>query len=141
MTRIQPRRDVSTNWTSVNPVLAVGELGFETDTGRSKRGDGSTEWTDLGYDDAYMQLARNPDLLIAGTITRNSDGAATSAPVVWPDGSPGTYTATTLSTDFPGAVDAYTITYGSPVTKTYTQSAVTRDSSGAVTAAPEIGVS
>ena len=87
------------------------------------------------------QLARTPDLLIAGTITRNGDGAATSAPVVWPDGSPGTYTATTLSTAFPGAVDAYTITYGSPVTRTYTQAAVTRDSSGAVTAAPAITVS
>lgn len=91
--------------------------------------------------DTYKQLARTPDLLIAGTITRNGDGAAISAPVVWPDGTPGTYTATTLSTSFPGAVDAYTITYGSPVTKTYTQTAVTRDASGAVTAAPAIGVS
>ena len=88
----------------------------------------------------HKNLARNPDLLIAGTITRNSNGAATSAPVVWPDGSPGTYTATTLSSAFPGAVDAYTITYGSPVTKTFTQPAVTRDANGAVTACPAITV-
>lgn len=89
----------------------------------------------------HKNLARNPDLLIAGTITRDANGAATSAPVVWPDGSPGTYTATTLSTAFPGAVDAYTITYGSPVTKTFTQPAVTRNADGAPTAVPAIVVS
>lgn len=90
----------------------------------------------------FSQLARNPDALVAGTVTRDSNGAATSAPVVWPDGSPGTYTATTLSSAFPGAVDAYTITYGSPVTATYTQPAVTRDSvTGAVTVVPAITVS
>jgi hypothetical protein len=91
--------------------------------------------------ETYKQLARTPDLLIAGTITRNSNEAAISAPVVWPDGTPGTYTATALSASFPGAVDAYTITYGSPVTKTYTQPAVTRNAAGAATAVPAIVVS
>lgn len=91
--------------------------------------------------ETYRQLARTPDVLIAGAVTRNSDGAATSAPVVWPDGTAGTYTATTLSTAFPGAVDAYTVTYGLPVTKTYTQPAVTRDANGAATAVPAIVVS
>ena len=61
--------------------------------------------------------------------------------MVWPDGTAGTYTATTVSTDFPGAVDAYTITYGSPVTATYTQPAVTRDSAGNITNQPAITVS
>lgn len=89
----------------------------------------------------HKNLARNPDLLIVGTVTRDGNGAATSAPVVWPDGSPGTYTATTVSTAFPGAVDAYTVTYGSPVTRTYTQPAVTRNADGAATAVPAIVVS
>lgn len=31
----------------------------------------------------------SPDALISGAITRNANGAATSAPVLWPDGSPG----------------------------------------------------
>ncbi|WP_378144827.1 hypothetical protein ACFJGV_15220 [Cnuibacter sp. UC19_7] len=87
------------------------------------------------------QWARNPDMLIAGTVTRDSNGAATSAPVTWPDGSPGTYTADTVSTTFPGAVDAYHITYGSPVTKTFTQPAVTRNAAGAPTNVPQIVVS
>jgi len=99
---------------------------------------------DAALNATYAQLknlARNPDLIIAGVVVRDANGAATSAPVVWPDGTPGTYTATTLSTAFPGAVDAYTITYGSPVTKTFTQSALTRDASGAVTNVPAITVS
>jgi hypothetical protein len=90
----------------------------------------------------FKTAALNPDLLISGAITRDGNGAATSAPVVWPDGITGTYTADTVSTAFPGAVDAYHITYGtSPVVRTYTQAAVTRDSStGAVTNRPALTV-
>lgn len=91
--------------------------------------------------DAWLKLyAGTPDLIIAGAITRDGNEAATSAPVVWPDGSVGTYTATTVSSSFPGAVDAYTVTYGSPVTKTATQPLVTRDSAGAVTTRPALTV-
>lgn len=32
----------------------MGELGFETDTGRSKRGDGDTAWTALAYEDTVI---------------------------------------------------------------------------------------
>jgi hypothetical protein len=90
--------------------------------------------------ESARQWAANPDSLIAGVITRDANGAATSAPVVWPDGATGTYTATTVSTAFPGAVDAYTITrVGSP-TLTYTQPLMTRDANGAVTNRPTIAV-
>jgi Major tropism determinant N-terminal domain/Pectate lyase superfamily protein len=50
-TRIQKRRDTAANWASVNPVLAAGEEGWDTDNRRSKTGDGSTAWASLGYDD------------------------------------------------------------------------------------------
>lgn len=89
-------------------------------------------------------LAANLDAIVTGSVTRDSNGAATSAGVVWPDGGTGTYTATTVSTAFPGAVDAYTVTYippGGGTTVTYTQPAVTRDSTGAVTDRPAITVS
>lgn len=92
---------------------------------------------DASWQDYYKQLAANPDSIIAGSITRDANEAVTSAAVVWPDGTSGTFTADTLSSSFPGAVDAYHITYGS---KTYTQSAVTRDSAGAVTNRPAITV-
>lgn len=91
--------------------------------------------------DAWLRLhAANLDALITGAITRDANGAATSAAVVWPDGTPGTYSATSVSTAFPGAVDAYTVTYGSPAARTVTQPAVTRDASGAVTNRPAMTV-
>lgn len=46
---IQVRRDTAANWTSVNPILADGEIGSETDTGRFKIGDGTKTWTQLSY--------------------------------------------------------------------------------------------
>ena len=48
-TRIQIRRDTSTNWTANNPVLALGEPGLETDTFIVKYGDGSSAWNSLPY--------------------------------------------------------------------------------------------
>lgn len=46
---IQFRRDTAVNWTSSNPTLAQGELGYETDTETFKIGDGSTAWSSLLY--------------------------------------------------------------------------------------------
>lgn len=46
---IQVRRDTAANWASVNPILASGEHGFETDTGKFKIGNGSTAWSALLY--------------------------------------------------------------------------------------------
>ena len=48
-TRMQNRRDTAANWTSNNPTLAAGELGFESDTGLFKLGNGSSNWTTLSY--------------------------------------------------------------------------------------------
>ena len=48
-TRIKLRRDTAANWTTNNPILAAGEPGLETDTGRTKFGDGTTAWADLSY--------------------------------------------------------------------------------------------
>ena len=49
MARIQVRRDAAADWTSANPTLSEGEIGFETDTGKVKVGDGTTAWTALDY--------------------------------------------------------------------------------------------
>lgn len=46
---IQLRNDTSDNWTSINPTLAVGEIGIETDTNKFKIGTGTTSWALLGY--------------------------------------------------------------------------------------------
>jgi hypothetical protein len=47
--QIQLRRDTAANWTSVNPTLAAGEVGLETDTNKFKFGNGTDDWTDLPY--------------------------------------------------------------------------------------------
>lgn len=47
--QIQLRRDTAANWESVNPTLAQGEPGIETDTDRMKIGDGVNAWNDLSY--------------------------------------------------------------------------------------------
>jgi len=47
--RIQVRRGTSTDWSSVNPTLAAGEIGFETNTKKVKVGDGTTAWNSLSY--------------------------------------------------------------------------------------------
>jgi len=96
----------------------------------------------LGKSISLAAWARNVDMLISGAITRDANGAATSAPVIWPDGAAGVYSATGLSATFPGAVDAYAVTYvADGVSLTVTQPAVTRDASGAVTVRPNITVS
>jgi hypothetical protein len=51
--RIRLRRDTAANWTTANPVLLLGELGFETDTRKFKLGDGTTAWTSLLYVQGY----------------------------------------------------------------------------------------
>jgi len=48
-TQMQVRRGTASSWTSTNPTLAAGELGFETDTGKFKIGTGSSTWTGLAY--------------------------------------------------------------------------------------------
>jgi hypothetical protein len=48
-TQMQVRRGTASSWTSTNPTLAAGELGFETDTGKFKIGNGSSTWTALLY--------------------------------------------------------------------------------------------
>jgi hypothetical protein len=48
-TRMQQRRGTSTQWTAANPVLAAGEIGFETDTNKFKIGDGTSTWSLLQY--------------------------------------------------------------------------------------------
>ena len=49
MARIKLRRDTSSNWTSVNPVLDSGEPGYETNTNRIKYGNGVSAWNSLPY--------------------------------------------------------------------------------------------
>lgn len=57
---MQQKRGTSANWTSNNPILLAGEIGFETDTNKMKVGNGTSNWNDLAY------VAINDELLTAG---------------------------------------------------------------------------
>ena len=48
-TVVQPRRGTAANWTSTNSILAIGEMGLESDTLKWKMGDGTTAWNSLPY--------------------------------------------------------------------------------------------
>lgn len=80
-TQFQVRNDTAANWTSANPTLLTGEIGFETDTQRFKIGDGSTAWTSLGYSPLVLTLAAGtssvaPIVLTSGTnLTSAANGA------------------------------------------------------------------
>lgn len=93
-------------------------------------------------DAALAALARDPESLFAGAVTYDSNGAPTSAVVVWPGGEDGTYSGTP-SVNFPGSISAYTITRVTNAgTVTYTQPAVTRDATtGNITNRPPLTVS
>lgn len=60
---IQLRRDTIANWTSVNPILAQGEVGLELDTGKIKIGDGSTAWNSLSYSLGSTALQANSTVI------------------------------------------------------------------------------
>lgn len=68
--RIQVRRDTASNWTSVNPTLASGELGYETDTAKLKIGTGSA-WNSTSY---FLYEKLNLENLNDVTITSASNG-------------------------------------------------------------------
>lgn len=63
-TRMIQRRGTAAEWSSANPVLAAGEIGFETDTQKFKFGDGTTAWADITYFASADQLIDGaPELL------------------------------------------------------------------------------
>jgi hypothetical protein len=66
--KIQFRRDLAANWGS-STVLASGEVGYETDTGNIKIGNGSTQWSAL----AYYQL---PNVSVNPATIANLNDAA-----------------------------------------------------------------
>lgn len=43
------RSKTAASWTSQNPIVQGGEIGYETDTGMAKIGDGTSHWVDLPY--------------------------------------------------------------------------------------------
>ena len=64
--RIQLRNDTAENWNTQNQVLLEGEMGVETDTGKTKIGNGTAHWKDLKYSGVDEDT-------IKGIIDKNRD--------------------------------------------------------------------
>ena len=98
--QMQQRRDTAANWTSTNPTLLSGELGYETDTGKFKIGDGSTVWTSLSYIPAFA-ISAYP--LATADI---ADDAITADKLANTSVTAGSYTAADITVDAQGRVTA-----------------------------------
>jgi len=83
--RIRLRRGTAAQWTAAAPVLALGEIGIETDTRRFKVGDGTSAWAALSY---YLE-----GVLVRGQASRMTDGTISGL-------TQGTYISTGLTATF-----------------------------------------
>jgi hypothetical protein len=69
--QLNQRTGTAAQWTSEDPTLLAGEIGYESDTGYFKWGDGTTAWTSLPYhklinlQDVGSSTATNRNVLIA----------------------------------------------------------------------------
>lgn len=111
-TIIKLRRGTATQWTTANPVLAAGEIGLETNTNRTKYGDGTTTWSALPYSVAdasgtssvdWAAILNKPTTFAPSAHTHSIDDITDYEP---PAG-------TIVSDTAPTGVDAGTIWYDS----------------------------
>jgi hypothetical protein len=97
VTQIQIRRGTAAQWTSANPTLAVGEFGYESDTGKFKIGTGSTAWTSLSYQGAGTVTSITAGTGLSGGTISSSGTIAIDSTVATLSGSQ-TLTNKTLTT-------------------------------------------
>ena len=77
--KIQLRRDTAANWTSTNPVLAQGEVGYDLTSGKMKVGNGTSTWEQLAYfndgsfSGSYSDLTNKPALATVATSGSYAD--------------------------------------------------------------------
>lgn len=98
--KIQMRRGTAAEWAAANPVLAQGEMAFETDTGLTKIGDGATAYATLPSYATYDQMLAAKEALDEAAL----DVAAVEASRVAAAGSAAT--ASTKATEAAGSAAA-----------------------------------
>jgi hypothetical protein len=89
VTQIQVRRGTAAQWTSANPTLSAGEWGLETDTLKTKIGNGSTAWTSLAYQGAGTVTSVTAGTGLSGGTITGTGTIALSTPVSVANGGTG----------------------------------------------------
>ena len=113
---IQVKRGTAADWTSADPILAIAEFGYETDTGKIKLGDGSTAWSGLGYFEAIIPtytITPDPSSVDEGnTLTFNIGGEnIADGTYYWTiESNAGDFTATNGSFSISSNVGSFTVT-------------------------------
>lgn len=74
--KVQFRRGTSTEWTAANPLLSVGEAGYETDTGKFKIGNGTSFWSALPYSSGTTGPIGIAATVAVGTTTTLTPGSS-----------------------------------------------------------------
>ena len=111
---MQQRRGTAAQWISTNsgngPVLNPGEIGFETDTGKFKIGDGVTPWLNLSYfadvdtlgsalDGDFVELADIGAASGVAGLDSNKNLIVPGASVIIEGATPDSYEMTITATD------------------------------------------
>jgi len=82
---IQHKRGTASQWTSLNPTLEAGEVGWESDTNRFKIGNGSSDWTTLPYfDQTVLNLLEN-SMDFVPTFIQATAPTTTATQYIWWD--------------------------------------------------------
>lgn len=74
--RVQFRRDTATAWTTANPILSQGEVGYEYDTAKFKVGNGIQAWNSLPYSSGPTGPTGPSNSLTIGTVTSGTSAGA-----------------------------------------------------------------
>ena len=149
MALIQIRRGIAAAWTSENPILEAGEFGLESDTGKTKIGNGSATWTSLTYN--YVTYAQ---IDVSGAVSNQTlvyngskfvPGAAASTldsltDVTAPTPSNGDFLRFNGSAWVNDAVDLGTDTTGSFVSSLVAGTGITLSNNSGESATPTIAV-
>jgi hypothetical protein len=110
--RVRLRRGTAAAWTAANPILALGELGVETDTRNFKVGDGVLAWSALTY---YISTSS----LVRGQCSKMDSGTVdiTTQSIYVSTGLTATFDSATASGISLGTTDTFALKNTSSSTK------------------------
>jgi hypothetical protein len=98
LSKIQVRRGTASQWTAANTLLSSGEIGFETDTGKFKIGNGSSVWDSLDYFlDSYDLSAYLTTASASTTYLTQSSASTTYATKTYADSAASSASAAAVS--------------------------------------------